>query len=65
MRQCSSGKRRFRNPSAAVIAAWRSEGKGSAPLYIYRCPECRSIHLTKQKQKGGGPLEVAARLDAR
>lgn len=42
---CPSKKRTYASKSQAKQAAKRA----SARLYVYRCPDCKNWHLTKQK----------------
>lgn len=57
-----SGKRRFRDESRALIAAWKLEAIG-VPVTIYKCPHCKGIHLTRSKpNRRGGSLKQAERL---
>ena len=46
--QCSSGKAGYEHRAAARSAAAYATKSHGTPLSIYKCPECKLWHKTKQ-----------------
>lgn len=56
-----SGKFKYPSELAAIRRAIRSSAKRGTPLRVYRCPACRSFHLTKKKQFASTVVDINER----
>ena len=46
--RCSTGKRQYAKRGEARLALAHHQTAGGGVRRVYRCPECRDYHLTKQ-----------------